>query len=157
MLGFMFDGKEYFRGDVVSIAYLDTPHKIKTRCSEAEILDITKDYILIRLDDIEGEYTSKVMLDRIEDISLVANRKIDNDMKIISHPDHYQSETGLEAIDVIEAFTFDLKGIEATDTGNILKYMCRWKKKNGLQDLKKAQWYLEHLIKHVETLEKENG
>ena len=76
---------------------------------------------------------------------------------MVSHPSHYQSETGLEAIDVIEAFTFDLKGIESFDTGNILKYMCRWKQKNGVQDLKKAKWYLEHLIDHVETLEKENN
>lgn len=76
--------------------------------------------------------------------------------KMVSHPAHYQSETGLEVIDVIEAFTFDLKGIEATDTGNILKYMCRWKQKNGLQDLKKAMWYLTHLIEHVEKDEKVN-
>ena len=74
----------------------------------------------------------------------------------VNHPSHYKSETGLEAIDVIEAFTFDLNGIEAFDTGNALKYICRWKKKNGLEDLKKAQWYLNHLIKHVENLEKEN-
>ena len=52
---------------------------------------------------------------------------------MVSHPAHYQSETGLEVIDVIEAFTVDLNGIEATDTGNVLKYMCRWKKKNGVQ------------------------
>lgn len=77
--------------------------------------------------------------------------------KLVSHPDHYQSETGLEVIDVIEAFTFDLKGIEAIDAGNIIKYICRWKAKNGLQDLKKAQWYLTHLIDHVEKLEKENN
>ena len=76
--------------------------------------------------------------------------------KMVSHPSHYQSVTGLEVIDVIEAFTFDLKGIEATDTGNILKYMCRWKTKNGIQDLKKAAWYLQHLIEHVEKLEEEN-
>ena len=75
---------------------------------------------------------------------------------MVNHPNHYQSETGLEVIDIIEAFTFDLKGIEATDTGNVLKYMCRWKAKNGLQDLKKAHWYLEHLIKHVEKLDEEN-
>lgn len=75
---------------------------------------------------------------------------------MVSHPAHYQSETGLEVIDVIEAFTFDLKGIEATDTGNILKYMCRWKNKNGIQDLEKARWYLEHLIDHVKLLEEEN-
>lgn len=74
----------------------------------------------------------------------------------VNNPRHYMSETGMEAIDVIEAFTFDLKGIEATDTGNILKYICRWKKKNGLQDLKKARWYLNHLIDHVEKLEEEN-
>lgn len=72
---------------------------------------------------------------------------------MVSHPAHYQSETGLE---VIEAFTFDLKGIEATDTGNVLKYMCRWKNKNGVQDLEKARWYLEHLIDHVKLLEEEN-
>ena len=75
---------------------------------------------------------------------------------LVNHPAHYESETGLQVIDVIEAFTFDLKGIEATDTGNILKYICRWKKKNGLQDLKKAQWYLNHLIDRVEKLKKEN-
>lgn len=76
--------------------------------------------------------------------------------RMVYHPPHYQSETGLEVIDVIEAFTFDLMGIEATDTGNILKYICRWKYKNGLQDLEKAKWYLQHLIDHVNKLKKEN-
>ena len=76
--------------------------------------------------------------------------------KMVSHPDHYMSKTGLEVIDVIEAFTFDLKGIEATDTGNILKYICRWSNKNGLQDLEKAKWYLDHLIDHVRKLKEEN-
>lgn len=78
-------------------------------------------------------------------------------MDMINHPNHYKSETGLETIDVIEAFTFDLKGIEATDTGNILKYMCRWNSKNGLEDLKKARWYLNHLIEHVEKRKQENS
>lgn len=70
--------------------------------------------------------------------------------KMVSHPGHYQSASGLEVIDVIEAFTEDLKGIEATDTGNVIKYICRWNNKNGVQDLKKAMWYLQHLIEHVE-------
>lgn len=76
---------------------------------------------------------------------------------MVNHPPHYISETGLEVIDVIEAFTFNLSGIEATDTGNIIKYICRWKEKNGLEDLKKAQWYINHLIKHVEKLKGENN
>ena len=70
--------------------------------------------------------------------------------KMVSHPDHYQSKTGLEVIEVIEAFTSDLTGIEAVDTANVIKYICRWKKKNGLQDLNKAIWYLQNLINHVE-------
>lgn len=68
----------------------------------------------------------------------------------VNHPNHYKTKNGLETIQVIEAFTDGLMGVEATDTGNILKYICRWKKKNGLEDLKKAQWYLNHLINHVE-------
>jgi hypothetical protein len=75
--------------------------------------------------------------------------------KMVSHPDHYQSKNGLEVIDIIEAFTADLKGIEATDTGNIIKYILRWPKKNGLQDLQKAMWYLTHLIEHREKALKE--
>ena len=70
--------------------------------------------------------------------------------KMGSHPSHYQSSTGIEVIDVIEAFTEDLTGIEATDTGNVIKYICRWKKKNGIQDLHKCIYYLNHLIKHLE-------
>lgn len=86
---------------------------------------------------------------------MIINNTAEIDM--VNHPPHYQSETGMEVIDVIEAFTFDLKGIEATDTGNVIKYICRWKGKNGLQDLKKAKWYLEHLINHVEKMTKENS
>lgn len=69
--------------------------------------------------------------------------------KMVSHPKHYQSKNGLEVIDVIEAFTADLSGIEATDTGNIIKYACRWKNKNGIQDLEKIMWYTQHLIDHL--------
>lgn len=76
--------------------------------------------------------------------------KPESDDPMVSHPSHYQSVNGLEVIDVIEAFTAKLRGIEATDTGNIIKYICRWKGKNGIQDLKKAKWYLEHLINHIE-------
>lgn len=74
--------------------------------------------------------------------------------RMVSHPDHYQSEDGLEVIDVIKAFTSDLKGIEATDTGNIIKYACRWKRKGGIQDLEKIIWYTQHLI---DELKKRKG
>ena len=70
---------------------------------------------------------------------------------MVNHPPHYQSSNGLEVIDVIEAFTEDLKGMEAVYTANIIKYICRWKKKNGIEDLKKARWYLSNLIDLIGT------
>ena len=68
----------------------------------------------------------------------------------VNHPHHYQGKGGMEVLDVIEAFTDGLNGIEATDTGNILKYACRWKKKNGIEDLKKLVYYANHLIAYLE-------
>ena len=73
--------------------------------------------------------------------------------EMVSHPSHYQSESGLEVINVIEAFTSGLSGIEATDTGNIIKYACRWKDKNGIQELEKILWYTQHLITHLKQKE----
>jgi len=67
------------------------------------------------------------------------------------NPKHYKSDKGLECIDCIEGVVQDLVGVEATDTGNIMKYLWRWKNKDGVNDLKKAQWYLDHLIAHVEN------
>lgn len=66
----------------------------------------------------------------------------------ISNPDYYKSE-GIEVIDVIRAFTEDLTGVEAFATGNIIKYACRWKKKNGIADLKKILWYTQYLIDSI--------
>lgn len=74
-----------------------------------------------------------------------------NDNDMVNHPPHYISGNGLETIDVIEAFTADLEGIEAVCTANIIKYICRWKHKNGIQDLEKAQWYLKKLIYHIQS------
>lgn len=68
---------------------------------------------------------------------------------MVNKPPHYQGQS-IEVIQVIEEFTKGLNGIYATDSGNILKYICRWHKKNGLEDLKKARWYLNHLIEKVE-------
>lgn len=75
---------------------------------------------------------------------------MEKEKDMVNHPNHYKTESGLETIDVIEAFTDGLQGYEAVDTANIIKYICRWKKKNGLEDLKKAKWYLNHLINKIE-------
>lgn len=73
---------------------------------------------------------------------------------MINHPDHYKTKNGLETIDVIEAFTEDLTGIEAVCTANAIKYICRWNKKNGIEDINKAIWYLKKLREHLHEKER---
>ena len=85
-------------------------------------------------------------------------RGMHNDTKTdnVNHPEHYQTTKGLEAIDVIEAFTEDLTGIEAVATANVIKYILRWKKKNGLEDIKKAMWYLQLLLDRLDAEDTSN-
>ena len=75
--------------------------------------------------------------------------------KMVSHPDHYKSGK-YEVIDIIDEFTKDLSGTEAVCTANAIKYILRWKKKNGIQDVKKAIWYLTHLVEHLDDEERED-
>lgn len=74
---------------------------------------------------------------------------------MVSHPKHYKGKHGMEVIDVIEDFTERLEGVEATDTGNIIKYACRWSKKgNAEQDVEKIIWYATHLLNHLKEKRK---
>ncbi len=65
----------------------------------------------------------------------------------VNHPKHYGGEDNTyEAIKVIEAY--NLNFVE----GNIIKYLLRYKLKNGIEDLKKSQWYLNRLIESKEKI-----
>ena len=66
----------------------------------------------------------------------------------VNHPRHY-TQGGIECIDALKAATVGLTGIEAVCTANAIKYLWRWKYKNGVQDINKAIWYLERLKKEV--------
>ena len=64
---------------------------------------------------------------------------------VVNHPAHYTAG-GVECIDAIAAATTGLEGIEAACTANAIKYLWRWKRKNGHEDLRKARWYINHLL-----------
>lgn len=67
----------------------------------------------------------------------------------VNHPAHY-TQGGIECIEAIKAATVGLEGIEAVCMGNAIKYIWRWKQKNGIEDLKKAIWYINKLIEEKE-------
>lgn len=62
----------------------------------------------------------------------------------VNHPRHY-TRGGIECIDAIEAATVGLSGIDAYCIGNAIKYLWRFKDKNGTEDLQKAIWYIRRL------------
>lgn len=66
----------------------------------------------------------------------------------VNRPSHYTSG-GIETIDFIRAKLTDEQW-EGYLVGNIMKYISRYRHKNGVEDLKKAQWYLNRLIEHKE-------
>jgi hypothetical protein len=68
----------------------------------------------------------------------------------INHPSHY-TQGKIECIDAIEESTKGLLGISAVCVANVIKYIWRYKFKNGIEDLKKARWYLDKLINHEEN------
>jgi hypothetical protein len=91
---------------------------------------------MTRLRTILNRYKSKV--------AKVVKKVKDN----VNHPSHY-TQGAIECIDAIKEATKGLLGIEAVCTANIIKYVWRWKFKNGVEDLRKARWYLDRLIEEV--------
>lgn len=65
----------------------------------------------------------------------------------VNHPKHYNNHaSGVECIQITEHMSFCL--------GNVMKYIWRSDHKNGLEDLKKAKWYLN---REIELREKEGS
>lgn len=80
--------------------------------------------------------------------SSAVSPKAENDL--VNHPSHYTSG-GIECIDAIEAaLSSQTDPTNAFLTGQAIKYLWRWPLKGGLEDLRKAKWYLDRLIGKVE-------
>jgi len=60
------------------------------------------------------------------------------------NPDHYKQT--VECIDAIQSAITGLESFEAMCTGNAIKYLWRWKRKNGIEDLEKAMWYIKRIV-----------
>ena len=126
-----------------------------------EQLAEVKEQILQKTDtdteiNVSPNYKGKHPLSKEELAKIRAEKKgklYESKDKMVSHPAHYQAG-GIEVIDVIKAFTKDLNGIKATDTGNIIKYACRWNAKgNPIQDVEKIIWYATHLLRELQAEE----
>lgn len=72
------------------------------------------------------------------------NMKVD----MVNHPSHYTSGK-IEVIEIMEDQMTE-EEYRGYVKGQVIKYITRERHKNGLEDLKKAAWYLNRLIKRLE-------
>ena len=67
----------------------------------------------------------------------------------VNHPPHY-NQGGIECIEAIKAALGD--GFVAYLRGNCIKYLWRCEHKGGIEDLRKAAFYLDRAIKEMEVI-----
>ena len=67
----------------------------------------------------------------------------------VNHPPHYNNG-GMECIDYIRQQLGD--EFSSYCQGNVIKYLHRWRYKNGIEDLRKAEWYLNAMIKSIREI-----
>jgi hypothetical protein len=72
--------------------------------------------------------------------------------KDATNPDYYKNKP-IEIIDCIASITYGNDGFGGFLVGQVVKYVARYNEKNGLEDLKKAKWYLDKLITSLEKEE----
>ena len=72
-----------------------------------------------------------------------------NSPDMVNHPKHY-TQGSIECIDALKAATVGKRGIEAVCVANVIKYLWRYEEKNGIEDVRKAKFYIERLLKELE-------
>ena len=97
------------------------------------------------IDEREAEVIKRI--DKLEMQSGMGTKPIFKP-DMVNHPPHYTHSTSevYETIKVIEAWGLD----KDFCLGNVVKYISRWNKKGDpVENLKKAQWYLNRKIENL--------
>ena len=118
---------------------------IKTQGTE---LKFGKEYEVIPLYLITTEEGNEIAVYQDGFVPIENYTAITEEEDIINKPAHY-TQAGIEAIDYLK-MTMPNEAFKGFLEGNVKKYMHRFRFKNGIEDLKKANWYLNKLIKELE-------
>lgn len=106
------------------------------------------------IEDPDGDWVkvSKYQYRKLHRVNALQTRVNDANLQqafdTVQRPAHY-NQSGIECIDAIAAAVKGKSGIEASLVGNVIKYLWRYELKNGVEDIQKAQWYLERLVKEL--------
>lgn len=98
---------------------------------------------------LDGSHLKDIKLNAEPDEFPAIGIEAENRPDMVSHPKHY-TQGGIECIDALKAATVGKRGIEAVCVANVIKYLWRYEEKNGVEDVRKAKWYIERLLKELE-------
>lgn len=122
--------------------------------AEGTIIDVEAFGVVIKFDDVVCDwYYDSNEIELVEQ----SQTSLSDTIKafILAEPDkvnppHYKKGS-VECIDAIRAATVGKSGFEGYLVGNCVKYLWRFEDKGGVEDLKKAAWYLNKLIDERST------
>lgn len=129
------DALQKFKSDIESLITFDMTVKVY---SEHYCKECLKQYTC--------GCTSDMLMSCADFEPAIENESTEQNHDAVNHPSHYTAG-GIECIEALKAATTRLTGIEAVCTANAIKYLWRWKDKNGAEDIRKAIWYCERLLK----------
>ena len=108
------------------------------------------EYEISREDFVEEdlEETQLPVEDTINDVERKLEELFESE-DMVNHPPHYNTRS-MEVIDIIEVCLENERNPKvAYNMSNVLKYLLRFREKNGMEDLKKCVWYLNRVIDKV--------
>ena len=149
---------EYVKGSEADFEGLwtTTTHVTEMDGVEFGVIDFKRDAKALRLCDlyevkISNPTRHKIIAERrkVDDLqSRVSDANLQQAFDTVQRPAHY-NQSGIECIDAIAAAVKGKSGIEAACVANVIKYLWRYQHKNGVEDCRKAQWYLDRLVKEL--------
>ncbi len=126
--------RENIKNSIVATSYIDTASIYFEWVSEDEIE---------KIENVVEERNKEVM-EKINQYEAVKEEVQTSDVHI--KPDHYKVNIAGNECEVKDVIKAVVKDYDSFNVGNIIKYVMRYQKKNGLEDLKKARTYLDELI-----------
>ncbi|UXR32328.1 DUF3310 domain-containing protein [Staphylococcus simulans] len=137
------DGEEGKCGSVTAFSYKNFTQETASVLLDGEVNEIE----LTDRDYFDKLPISFKKAEHFEDYKNIPEHSEDSDS--VNHPSHY-NQSNIEVIDIMEALPSEYNYKTLISLSNVIKYIFRAPFKNGKEDLKKAQWYLQRAVNNFE-------
>lgn len=102
------------------------------------------------VETVGGEVLIRCSKDKLQHVSGSECPGGNTEVDMVNQPPHY-TQGGIECIDAIKAAITGKPPYEAWLVGQVIRYLWRYNFKNGVQDIEKAQFYINKLLQEVKN------